>query len=284
MIEIIFLIVGLFAVFFASITDLKKREVPDWLSYGLIVGGLGMRIITSVSLSEWSYLLWGLFGFGVFFLVSNVMYYTKQWGGGDSKLLMGIGAVFGNGLMIQGLSVPSGWSFPLVFLLNVLLVGAVYGIFFTMGLAVKNWRLLVKSLKKARKGVLKLSWIVFIFVSVLSFLLLRGWFGIVVAFGLFFLLLVHALFFVHLVERVSLEKWIDVASLTEGDWVLSEVKVGGKTLCKPSDIGLEKHQIELLKRYGVKKVLVKEGIPFVPSLFFALLVTLVWGNLLLYLF
>ena len=39
------------------------------------------------------FLLYSLITFGAFFDIGLIMYYTKQWGGGDSKLLMGLGAL-----------------------------------------------------------------------------------------------------------------------------------------------------------------------------------------------
>ena len=85
----------LISLIIASITDIKTREVPDWLNYGLIVFGLGSRLIYSIALSDFSFFLYGLTGFLVFFIIANIMFYSAQWGGGDSKLLMGLGAVIG---------------------------------------------------------------------------------------------------------------------------------------------------------------------------------------------
>ena len=53
MIEMWFLIaVGLIAVIFASIQDLKKREVTNWISFSLIVFALGFRFFYSLFSGE----------------------------------------------------------------------------------------------------------------------------------------------------------------------------------------------------------------------------------------
>jgi len=50
-------------------------------------------------------------------------------------------------------------------------------------------------------------------------------------------------------------------------------------------LGIEKKQIrkliELYKKRKVKNILIKEGIPFVPSFFAAYVITLIYGNLVL---
>ena len=45
---IFLVIVGFIGLIFATITDIKKREVPDWLNYSLIAIGLGARGIYSL--------------------------------------------------------------------------------------------------------------------------------------------------------------------------------------------------------------------------------------------
>ena len=41
------LIIAFVALIAGSYTDIKKREVPDWISLGLIFVGLGARLIYS---------------------------------------------------------------------------------------------------------------------------------------------------------------------------------------------------------------------------------------------
>ena len=97
-IEYILVITALLWVLFASLSDIKTREVPDWLSYSLIAIGLGLRGINSIYLKDVWFFLYGLIGLTIMFGFGMLMYYTKQWGGGDSKLIMGLGAVFGSNI------------------------------------------------------------------------------------------------------------------------------------------------------------------------------------------
>jgi hypothetical protein len=64
-------------------------------------------------------------------------------------------------------------------------------------------------------------------------------------------------------------KLVSPGKLTEGDWLEKEVKVGKITVRKTVH-GLSFREIEILRRHK-KKVLIKEGIPFVPVFLLALI-------------
>jgi len=76
-------------------------------------------------------------------------------------------------------------------------------------------------------------------------------------------------------------KKVDVGKLTEGDWIVKDVKVDGKRICGPKDLGISKKQIRQLLRFRargkIRKVLIKEGMPFVPSFLMGFIVTLFFG-------
>ena len=86
---------------------------------------------------------------------------------------------------------------------------------------------------------------------------------------------------VRCVEDVAMYKRIPVSKLTEGDWIAKNVYVKKKLVCGPKDNGVSRKQINKLKRLKVRRVLIKEGIPFVPSFLIAFVVTLVIGNIVL---
>lgn len=75
----------------ATICDLRKREVPDWVSLALLLWGV---VATSLEISNvsWVGLLLGtLIGFGL----SAVLFYLGGLGGADVKLIAATGAVVG---------------------------------------------------------------------------------------------------------------------------------------------------------------------------------------------
>jgi len=83
-------------------------------------------------------------------------------------------------------------------------------------------------------------------------------------------------------------KYVEPKELTEGDWIAKDIKVKGEYITGPKDLGIEKKQInKLIKFYKlgkIKKVLIKEGIPFVPSFLLAFIVTYFWSSFLVLFF
>ena len=103
--------------------------------------------------------------------------------------------------------------------------------------------------------------------------------AIILLFGLILVVAVFVLKCIRVVEKICMIKKVSVDSLVEGDWVASAVKVKGKVVCSVRDLGMSKKQINILKKNKVRRVLIKSGIPFVPSFLIALVLTFVFGNL-----
>src|SRR3989338_3905140 len=140
---IVYIAVLVFLVI-ASISDLKTREVPDWLNYGSIGIGIGFNLIFSLVYLDYSYIIRSLIGLGVTFVLAYLLFYTGQWGGGDSKALMGMGALLGLDWNFYKLdSMPFIFSF----LINILIAGAAYGLLWTVFLAIKNRKKFAKEVK-----------------------------------------------------------------------------------------------------------------------------------------
>lgn len=286
---IIYLTVLVFLVI-ASISDLKTREVPDWLNYGSIGVGIGFNLIFSLVYADYSFIGRSLTGLGITFVLAYLLFYTGQWGGGDSKALMGIGALLGLDWKFYKLdSMPFIFSF----LINILIAGAAYGLLWTIFLAVKNRKKFEKEVKSIlnKKNVKRIKIVLLAFALIAlaaSFFPLQFNYKILI-FG--FAIIFYSTFYIWIltkaVERSCMQKYVLPSKLTEGDWIVNDIKIGGKRICGPKDLGIEKKQIEELVKYyklgKIKKVLIKEGIPFVPSFLIGYAVTLVFGNILGYL-
>ncbi len=265
----------------ASISDLRTREVPDWLSYGLIAAGIGTHTIRALAFGDIWIFASGLAGAGLCWLLALAMFYGGQWGGGDAKLLIGLGALFG--LPLWPFAFPELASF----LVYSLLVGALYGLAWTLALAVRTWRPFLREFsrlialpvyRKARSTVRMAA-----LVGIVLTVAVGGQFRFVplLAAGAVFLMF-YLWVAVRSIEGAAMQKWIPVGKLTEGDWAVSDVIVGGKYICGPKDLGLSLDQIALLKKLKrqrkISKVLIKEGIPFVPTFLLAFLATLLVGD------
>ena len=88
-------IVSFIALFVGTITDLKTREVPDWVNYGFIFSGVGLNLLFSIIYSNSSFIINSIVGLAIFFGIAYIMFYAGQWGGCDSKMIMGLGAMIG---------------------------------------------------------------------------------------------------------------------------------------------------------------------------------------------
>lgn len=259
MLELMLTPLTFFALLIAAYTDLKTREIPDWLNYGLIFSALGIRAIFALSFG-FPIVLSGLLGFAVFFMLAYLLYHSNQWGGGDSKLLMAMGAVI-------GIPYPFGQdSFLLLwFLLTMLFFGALYGLGWMIVLAIKKkdqviprWKAMLREHQKAQI-LLAIGSGLFLLLSVWhSFL----WPLIIAPLGMF-----HLFLFVHTVEKSCFLKCTAPGKLTEGDWLAEDIIIHGQKTMEMKT--LEKKDLHRLQQLGeegkLKEVLIKEGIPFTPS-------------------
>ncbi|MBS3114845.1 prepilin peptidase [Candidatus Woesearchaeota archaeon] len=275
-------ILSFIALLIGSITDLKTREVPDWVNYGLIISGVGLNLLFSAVYSNSSFIINSIIGLLIFFGIAYIMFYAGQWGGGDSKILMGLGAMIG----IDVSYISS--QFLLGFFINALFIGAIYGLFWSILLVFKNkqkfWKefnkiLLQKNVVKAKKIMLLVLvlLLIFLFISKLYYVKV-----LILSLAFIILTTFYLWIFVKAIEKSAMHKLVEPSKLTEGDWIVNDIFVNKQYICGPKDLGIDKKQIkkliEFYKKGKVKKILIKEGIPFVPSFFVAFVITWVFGN------
>ncbi len=264
---VVLLIITFVVLIIGTITDIKTREVPDWLNYSFIAAALGIRLIYSVD-GNWFILQSGIIGLGVTFLFASILYYSAQWGGGDSKLLMGMGAAIGITYPLTTESLQLFWFFILL-----LFLGACYGIIWMIVLAVKHWSefssLFKKELAENKKLHLGLG------IAALILLIPAIWVLWLMILPLFMMGFFYLFLFVQIMEKRYFIKSVPVGNLTEGDWLVEEVLNNGKVILSKKT--LEKTDLTLLKKQKVKTVVIKEGIPFVPSFLGAYIILVIFS-------
>ncbi len=256
MIEVFFLVVlGILWLTFASVSDLKFKEVPNWLCFSLIVFGLGVRFFYSLFSNDFNFLYQGIFGLGIFFLIGNMLYYARFFAGGDAKLLIALGVIlpFGNSFF-ENLNIFLWW-FILFFI-----SGAVYGLGATIFFTVRDFKKIKKEFVHVFKKNKSYFW---------CFLILFGIFlGISFIEKLFLVLgifsLLGFLFYVYgkAIEESSMVRDVRVKDLREGDWLYTDLRLGGKILASNWE-GLSNKEIALIKKHK-KFVKIRQGIAFVP--------------------
>ena len=264
---------AILALAIGSYTDLRTREVPDWLSHGTIYFGFALNAILSIVYLDWHFIVYSVLGFALCFLLGLGMYKLGQWGGGDTKVIMGVGALVG---------LNPSTLLIITFLVNTILVGAVYGIGWSLFVALRNWKSFWKEYRQFTKtpAIIKvrlLLYVVVIFGLLTAFL----WFPqnrimIIGAIAIIFFL-THFWIMIKVVEKACMIKEVNPSVLTEGDWIAEDVKVKGEVITGPGDLGVSLEQIAKLKKIGVRKVKVKYGIPFVPSFLIAFILAAMLG-------
>lgn len=258
-------LLGLIWVFFASVCDLRKREVPNWLSFSLIVFALSYRAFFSSLNDNWAFFGFGALGFVVLFCVANVMYRARAFGGGDAKLLMGVGIILPIESFRGMLYEISG------FLILLFLIGLIYTLFYSIGLVMSNRKKFYQDFAGFMNKYL-FAFGLLIFAGLILFVplyILKLYF-LAVMIAALFILVPFLYFYLKSVERVFLTKMIKPSKLTEGDWLAQTIHMRGRTIRKRA-FGLTPDEIIFLRKIK-KKVLIKYGIPFVPAFFFALIV------------
>ena len=277
-IDIILVIIGIIGLILATLNDIKYKEVPDFLSYSLITIGLSLRLIYSLTYQQYSYFIYALFYGLIFFGIGSLLYYTKQWGGGDTKLLTALSILFATKpYFILQIKLP----FFIILLINILLTGFIYSLIWSIILAIKNrykfieqYHLLSQKYKKFKIIALILA----LFVLMLMFLVNNNNLKlIIIALSFAIIFYIYLFIFLKSVEKVSMFKLIPISKLTEGDWITSsEIR----SQFKIPKTGIEKQQINLIKKSKLKRILIKDGIPFVPPFLIGTIITLLSGKIL----
>jgi len=271
MLEVVFLIVlALIWIVFASMQDLKNREVANWLSFSLIIFALGFRFFWSLFSFNTNFMFFyqGLIGLGIFLIIGNLFYYARLFAGGDAKLMIALGPVLG-----FSSNFTTNLKIYFIFLFVYLFAGMFYGLFWSFSLVIKNFNNFKKEFLKVFYKHSKIILLISFAGMVLTF------FGIVDLvfsyFGILILIMPYIYIFAKAIDEACMIKNVKTSELMEGDWLYKDVKIGKKTIKAKWD-GLDSADIKLLKKKK-KLVLIRQGIPFVPVFLIAFLILIyIW--------
>ena|GEM_PF-2085435 len=280
MIGVAIVAVAIAAMAVASYTDIRIREVSNWLSFGLIFALLGMKAFEAFYYSDMS-ILWSSLAFGGLFLgLGLLFFYSGQWGGADVKLLCAMGVGFS--------TVPRGfaplyssvWPYSFTLIFNFFLVAVLYAMGYAAVLAVTT----PKVGRDFRASVNRYE-------------VLAGALAIVALFGLsslypimLWLAAVPVLWFLskflRSVEANCMTRKIKASELREFDIPKVNIVLDGEVLVNSKDPnGMTPEQIRKVQRLVKKgtlpkKLEVKWGIPLIPVYPIAILVSVFIGDLL----
>lgn len=287
--NIILVISAFIVLLIATVTDLKKSEVPDYLNWLFLAFAVFVKIITSIIANDFSIILNSLLVFVIIFAIGIVLYYGQALGGGDIKLLFGLSIAFSSmpyffEQKISNISIGNG-PFIFSFILNALLIGAIYGLLFSLYVIIKNKRNFLRFKQKFINSLTKkdlffkiLFWTC---VVIGIFMLLMATFTPVLTFLALTIFISPIIFLlVKTVEQEFLIKNITSGELSEGDWLINAIKTKDRVI-NPSIHGLTNSQIAYLRKNYKGKIKIRFGLPFVPCFFLSIILTLFLGNVLL---
>lgn len=246
----------------AGLWDLKTTEIPDEIP--TLMAAIGIFSWFIYALSTGSFLPLGLsLAYGTAFLIIGwILYRFGQWGGGDAKLMSGIGC------MVPYF--PGMALFPVWFFFNIFIIGSLYVILYSIIIGLMN-RHVFGNFASDVAGNWRIVFSVPVMVS-----------AILVAFMLYSRIIDAALLaaallstvfimlfwrYAKVVESEIFTKTVDASSLKVGD-VLVDSKVWD---------GITESQLAELRK-SRKKFKIKEGVRFGPVFFISLIVTMLFGN------
>ncbi len=274
MFEIFRIIILLFGTTFAGLWDLKTTDVPDSVIITMIAVGFSLHIAEGFITGSFSMLMNSLFYGGLFLLFALFMYFTGQWGGGDGEILVSV-AILLPSLSFLNTSLP----FPVIFFLNMIIIGAVYSVIYSFILSFRNKKILRQFKKDFKKDrITQATMAMLVILILLSFYL-----GSPNVFPLMLFLLFVLVFFykfAKIVEKGFYVK-IKITKLRPGDMIGEDIPK--LKIFKRYIKGLTKEEVKRIKRLK-RYVLIRSGVRFGPVFFITLILTLLLGNLFFVLF
>jgi Flp pilus assembly protein protease CpaA len=259
----------------AGYWDLKTTEFPDWLPYVMIALALGIRGVFSLMTGDFSYIIYstiiglGFLGFGL------ALYWLKQWGDGDAWLLGALGFLWpDSGSFAVAVLLP----FPLTLLFNFFFLAFFYLLVYSVFLGLRSRDVSGGFLKELGGAGREIGRLVGAFtLACLGLMFWVAWqFGVQVWSLLYILafppLLLSVLVFMRygrFVEGNLFKKRVPASRLRAGD-----------VLVKDRWRGLTEKEVAALRKRG-GHVWIKEGVRFAPVFVITVVVTLLWGNLLM---
>ncbi len=278
-------IIGITTLFLimGSYFDLRTGEIPEKISIGLIVTILIYSLIYSVYTGDIDFFGNALLLGAGYFILAYILFYMGEWGGGDVKLLTGIGCSLAFLDAAGYFKDVSVLPYYIDYLINMALISAPYLIIYSLILGLMKKEVIEEFIGyfKTRTTLLLI---------ILSFIpaIFSLWISIGPSVTLIYLcipFIVVLSFYLRAVEIQALQKTVAVDELMEWDVVAEDIKVDDKKIASKRDIeGLTRNDIKAIKELAAegkipKEIRIKWGIKFAPILFLAFVASVLVGNL-----
>lgn len=260
----------------ASYYDLRTTEVPDIIFVLMATFGISFHFTRSLISGNWIFFL-GSMAFGTLLLAFGFLrYYWREWGGADALMLGAIGY-----LLPYWPNPNSALPFPIVFTINLFIIGAIYAIIYAVIISLKKPEIyaeLFRRLKNSWREIICLS-LFYIFVSIVIMSLYKNSIFHNLLFTFYFMLLsIYVLFvFLRTVDEKGMRRKVKSTELREGDVLSKRIELSGKKLGGRIE-GLSNEEIKIIRK-NLKEVEIIDGVRYIPSFLITLLFTIHYGNI-----
>jgi len=264
----------------ASWFDLRTGEIPDKITLGLTAVMIVFAGFVSLLESNISFIFFAVLVGLFYFILAYILYYLGEWGGGDVKLIAGVGCSLGL-LKVAGYLNEGLLPYYADYLVNIALVSSPYVLVYTLVLGLLKPSVFTVFRQTLKSRVVQLL----LFVSALPFV--SAYFiGLNSLAFLYLMIPFFVLLSVYLkvVEKEALQKTVGVDELEEEDVVAEDLFVDGVKLASSRDIsgltGVDIDKIRALADEGriPKSLRIKWGVRFAPIFFFAYVLSVFYGN------
>jgi Flp pilus assembly protein protease CpaA len=273
MYEYIFLaVIGVIWLIIASVMDIKNREVKNWVGFSLITFALAYRLIFSIVIWNFWFFIEGAFGLIIFFILAYVFYYARVFAGGDAKIFIALGTI-----LPFSLSYVDNIMIFVAFILFLLFVGAIYGLLFSFVIVLSNYAGFKREFSKQLSKNKNALWTFIATATVLFMIILLFTETLFLLFPVILILFPLLYIYAKSIEESCMMKYIDVKQLTVGDWLVGSIKVKSRVI-KTNFEGLSEEDLKFMQKNYNKKVLVKQGIPFIPVFLIAFILLIILFN------
>lgn len=283
MLSLIVVLVATVFLLLASIVDLKTGEIPERYSLGLAAIILAFSITHSIVDWSTSYAV-NAFVLGLgYLLIGYVIYVLGGWGGGDVKLMAGVGCTLG---YLNSLGYT--WQFSnitpyyITYLMDMGFLAVPYAVLYSMVLTASK-PVVIGEFKQALGRRRIITFLAASFIPTIATYYLG--FSTLALLYLVLPLFTLATIYLKTVEHAALRKTIKVSELREGDIPAEDVILGGKKIASSKCIeGVTKEQMDKIKKLSTEgkipgKITIKWGVKFAPVILFSFLLTVTVGNL-----
>jgi Flp pilus assembly protein protease CpaA len=260
--ELILFIIALIALIIASFSDIKTREALDYLTHGLLIVTISSILILTIYNNTYDKLFMALIGLIITLIIGFSLYYLKQWGGADAKILFSLGALFGY----------LGLQYLTILLLLIVFIGAIYTFIWGVTHFCKEWKKAIKLLKKelTKSKIIRIFLFSILTLALISLFTPISYYikGLIIITTFFLTLTYYLYIFSKTIESLKMIKQLPINSVTEGDWL-------AKPILNLKKKTLDRKDLLYLKQNKIKKLWIKVGIPFIPAITLAVLITII---------